>query len=811
MAAALRLVFRSSLRHGWPGLLAIAVLVGVAGGAVLTGAEAFRRTTTAFERMRAATEAWDVLVNPDDGIDSALDAQVVADLPEVSRVGRVDGVLLGPGRMDDLVTLDDQPLTLATDGRAGYDFARYQLLDGRMPSLVAPDEVLLTPTASENLGLEVGDQFDGKVLSFEDFGAIGQEPTVEDAVVRYNDPDTGQRVDLEVVGVGVPIDELVVDEDFSGGMMLVAPPFWDRYGEPSAGFFGLVVELSPGATPDDLRRAIGATVPGETIAFQTADRIGEQVDRAVDPEADAVRVFTLVAALVAAVIVGQATSRRLQLDAVTDPALRALGLTRPQRVGLSLARMAVAGSLGALLAVAIAIVASPVGPVGIIRVAEPDPGIRVDGPVLLVGGVAVLLATVLVSVWPAVRASRAIGQRRRELGIVTSRLVGWGTRPSTVMGARFALEPASASVPARSTLVGAATGVVLVAATVTFAASLDHFVDTPELYGTSWDQIITVDTTTDDEVSDYEPVAAQLDADDRVEAFSVVVPGQVSLDGTSVPAFALADSPRPLRPTVVEGRPPTRDDEVALGRATLDDLGLDVGDTVDATDADGADAQLTVVGRAVLPVIAAYPGSDKTTLGQGAALTSSGLARWSPPFPPIGVATRYAPEVDGADVVADLDVEPTQFLDVSDQGRPSDVASLERIRSTPFLLTTLLVALIGLTVAHALGAAVRARRRELAVLRTFGFSRTQVVGTVATQAALIAVVGLLVGLPTGVAAGRLAWSAVAHGRGAVLSLVTPVLALTLVAAAVLAVAVTVGLVPGVRATRAHPATILRTE
>jgi ABC-type antimicrobial peptide transport system permease subunit len=213
----------------------------------------------------------------------------------------------------------------------------------------------------------------------------------------------------------------------------------------------------------------------------------------------------------------------------------------------------------------------------------------------------------------------------------------------------------------------------------------------------------------------------------------------------------------------------------------------------------------------VLPVVAAYPGSDKTTLGEGAALTIDGLRSWSPEFSPEGFATRFVDGVEAEEVAADLDLAPSQFIDVDAVGRPSDVASLDRVRSTPVLLTALLATLIALTVTHALGAAVRARRRELAVLRTFGFSRAQVLGAVATQATLIAAVGLVIGIPVGIAAGRLAWSRVAEDLGAFVSLVTPTLALTVVAVAVVGVANLVGLVPGLRAAAAHPADTLRTE
>ncbi len=110
-----------------------------------------------------------------------------------------------------------------------------------------------------------------------------------------------------------------------------------------------------------------------------------------------------------------------------------------------------------------------------------------------------------------------------------------------------------------------------------------------------------------------------------------------------------------------------------------------------------------------------------------------------------------------------------------------------------------------------LAAAVRSRRGELAVLRTMGFTRSQVLGTVAVQALVIAGVGLLVGLPLGAVIGRLAWSVLATALGAVVALVTPALALGGLAVAVVALSLLAGLVPGLRAAAAHPASILRTE
>ena len=79
------------------------------------------------------------------------------------------------------------------------------------------------------------------------------------------------------------------------------------------------------------------------------------------------------------------------------------------------------------------------------------------------------------------------------------------------------------------------------------------------------------------------------------------------------------------------------------------------------------------------------------------------------------------------------------------------------------------------------------------------------------QATLIALVGLVIGIPIGIVVGRLAWSEVIDRFGGVVDLVTPVGALALVSLAVVVTANLVGIVPGLRAARAHTASILRAE
>ena len=79
------------------------------------------------------------------------------------------------------------------------------------------------------------------------------------------------------------------------------------------------------------------------------------------------------------------------------------------------------------------------------------------------------------------------------------------------------------------------------------------------------------------------------------------------------------------------------------------------------------------------------------------------------------------------------------------------------------------VAGLGLT----LIASVRRRRRDFALLKTLGFTRRQLAGAVAWQSTVIAALGLVVGVPLGIAAGRWLWLAFARELSAVPDPVIP--------------------------------------
>jgi putative ABC transport system permease protein len=249
-----------------------------------------------------------------------------------------------------------------------------------------------------------------------------------------------------------------------------------------------------------------------------------------------------------------------------------------------------------------------------------------------------------------------------------------------------------------------------------------------------------------------------------------------------------------------------------LGDTTMRRIGAHVGDTVPVTFGP-ASARMRVVGAATFPRFAAYPGADKTGLGDGAAMSIEGLRRFLPSSPPdfflvrgsgaalAALGESYPPGFD-EDAAASVLIEPQ---------RPDDLSGYDRVNSTPLLLAGMLGLLAAAATANGVVQATRRRRHDLAVLRVIGFTASQVRRTVRWQALTVAAVALLVGIPLGVALGRTAWSTLADRLGTPAAPVVPWLAVVLTVPAVVVLLGAVAAVPARRTGAVSAATILRAE
>jgi hypothetical protein len=261
---------------------------------------------------------------------------------------------------------------------------------------------------------------------------------------------------------------------------------------------------------------------------------------------------------------------------------------------------------------------------------------------------------------------------------------------------------------------------------------------------------------------------------------------------------------------VIEGREPQADDEVALGAKTARDSGTHLGGQVplSITAVELTRTPKRLVGTVVLP-----PTSDAGRFGVGAILTNDAEHTLIPPgvqAPPLtDAAIRFAPHVDRSRVLADLRRAAGNDYIISTPEAPTDIVNFGRVQNLPLILAGLLALLAAATLAHTLVTSVYRRSRDLALLKTLGFTTNQVRRTVACQSTVLTSIALLVGLPLGIALGRLLWTVFANELGTLPRPSTPMLYIGLIVPAGIIVANLVAAIPALLASRTKPALVLR--
>jgi ABC-type antimicrobial peptide transport system permease subunit len=150
-------------------------------------------------------------------------------------------------------------------------------------------------------------------------------------------------------------------------------------------------------------------------------------------------------------------------------------------------------------------------------------------------------------------------------------------------------------------------------------------------------------------------------------------------------------------------------------------------------------------------------------------------------------------------------------LDVLGVERPAQIVDYRSTGFTPVILAGGLalgaIVALGLT----LGSSVRRRKRDLALLKSFGFTRRQLMSAIGWQARVDAVVGVVVGVPLGVVLGRELWTLFARSIDAVPDATVPGLVVALVAVGTLVFVNLVAVLPGLSAARTSTALVLRAE
>jgi len=106
---------------------------------------------------------------------------------------------------------------------------------------------------------------------------------------------------------------------------------------------------------------------------------------------------------------------------------------------------------------------------------------------------------------------------------------------------------------------------------------------------------------------------------------------------------------------------------------------------------------------------------------------------------------------------------------------------------------------------------VRRRRPDLAILRSLGFTGLDARVAIAWQSTLLAMAGVIVGVPLGIIVGRLMWKQLAESFPVVYVPPLTLVAVLLVVPIAIVVANALAAGPAHAATRIRPAKVLRTE
>ena len=151
---------------------------------------------------------------------------------------------------------------------------------------------------------------------------------------------------------------------------------------------------------------------------------------------------------------------------------------------------------------------------------------------------------------------------------------------------------------------------------------------------------------------------------------------------------------------------------------------------------------------------------------------------------------------------------PVSVLSVQ---RPGEIVNYRSMGATPALLGAALAAGAVAALALTLIASVRRRRRDLALLKTLGFTRRQLAAAVAWQSSVAVAIGTVIGVPLGITLGRFLWDLFANNINVVPAPSVPVPSIVLVAAGALVLANLVAAIPARIAANTPTALLLRAE
>jgi ABC-type lipoprotein release transport system permease subunit len=809
--SAIGMLVRAVWRRHWRASLFLAVVAGLAAGVVGASFQAAGRAGTSLERFNQRSRVYDLVVqgcppevNPKEVQDPALLARLCLNPRTTERfrgvLSRVKGVertatasTLVVALLDPSVSNHWGRLTLLAGVRTSdgdSSAARPIIVSGRLPDPGAADEVVLSEDAAHVVGLGVGD-----VVRMAGWHQADLDAAIDGFVAPQTRPFASK-----IVGVVRALDDVqasrtgsLSQSDIPGDINIYAGPAWmAAHGDQFSGYgTGVLVRVRGGAPALAAFQAALNRAPPEGW-FNQASPLNDvdptSIRRVIDLERRALLVFATIAILAAVVFVGLTAIRQLRRESTESGRLLTLGMTRRDLRIRNVMRALTIAVPASVVALIVIVALSPLGPLGLARKLEFDLSVRFDLAVVAMTIAAVLVLFALTGlITPVdVRTSRRSRVHRRPSRLEPA-LSGIG--PVAVVGANMARRPSS-----RAAIVVTAIAVAAGVAAGGLVASYDRLVAKPDRYGAWWDVAVGQYS----QPGPFNAGIAKLRANPAVVAAAGYLEQTniAKVDGRNARFLALTEYVGHHGPVMAEGRAPSADNEVALGRDTARTIHKGVDDDVTVVTNDDKKLPLHVVGI----VVVNDPIATQSRAGDGVFVRPKVFAKITGPG---SVAQSIVIKLDPhRDHAAAIESVRKDFPGSIREAIPQvDVLNLGRLRTVPWLIGALIAILALATLIHALITMLGRNRTTLAVLTALGFTRGQRRGVAIFASTALVVIGILIGFPVGLVISERVWRAITNGIDLPTQTATPWLTLAVASIGTLGIAGLVALAASRRSVR----------
>jgi ABC-type lipoprotein release transport system permease subunit len=802
--AAVGLLLRARFRLRWRSWLSLCLLIALVSGLVLAGVVAGRRTAAAFPRFEAA-HGYDAFVL------SAAPIPKIAALPGVALV--TPFLTTGGGAPACACSRPINPSYFTVVEAAPKGLTRLaKLVAGKMPDQSDPHQVLASFTLAQDADVHLG-----TVIRIPLYSPSQRNAVLAGASIRPDGPVFAVRVvgieaaEIEFPATNIPAYDLYTTRAFArivNPHTLAVPAYFVRLRRGAAGLPRFQARA----------QALGA------LAVDDLDTEATAIESSIHPQAMGWWILAGLAALAGVVVLAQALARQATIEAEANATLSALGATRRQLAALAMTTTLIIAAGGVIGGVGLACLLSPLTPVGEAGLADPSPGFTFDALVLLPGALATVVVVLAVGLGPAIRAARtrrpadtAIARPSRIVALLASA----DAPPSALIGVRHAFERGRgrAAAPTAPALLGSVLAVTALCATVVFSASLTHLTATPALYGQPFELWFAPKGPASP--AQVGQLLTSLERDRAISDITAVAEEDVSINGQTVESLAGQSLRGQLLLTTTGGRLPDTADQVALGTTTLRQLGAHIGSLVRVTTPGPGGKSRTssykVAGTAVFA-----PDFDAAGLGTGAVFTLPGLlGTQCAPRPAQKACQLQAVGAGGSFLVRAVPGPPglvalTRLAraypsQVNFPATPANLVNFGQAVNFPLIFGVVLSLFAAATLVHLLAVSVARRRREAGLLKALGFVRRQAAFAVSWQTTTIALAGVVIGVPAGIAIGRVLWRILATNLGTVPVPVVTIPVIAAVAAGTVLIANVLAIGPALAASRSRPASLLRAE